>query len=133
MRQARERHAAHDVPGGLALARQALDVDPSNVEALEHIGNVLVTRQRRYGEGLALLERAVGLRPADPGLWYTLGWCREFAAHEMGRRSSGADVRPLYELAAEAFHRCLDLHPEGKLQGDAEDLLDHVENQLRSL
>jgi len=96
---------------------------------------VLVTRRRAYDEGLRLLERAVAIRNDDAGLWYGLGWCYEFAAHEQRRRpASGAvDVRPLYERAAAAFRRCLALRPEGKLQGDAEDLLDHVENQLASL
>ena len=41
-------------------------------------------------------------------------------------------TRKLYRDAYEAFRRCLALHPEGKLVGDAEDLLDHVENELRS-
>jgi hypothetical protein len=39
----------------------------------------------------------------------------------------------LYARAADGFRRCLVLHPEGKLQGDAEDLLDHVENELAAL
>jgi hypothetical protein len=41
--------------------------------------------------------------------------------------------RGLYERAADGFRRCLALHPDGKLQGDAEDLLDHVENELAAL
>jgi hypothetical protein len=94
----------------------------------------LITRSRKYAEGLALIERATSLRPEDAGIWYALGWCNEFAAHELHRRAStpGLDVRTLYERAAEAFHHCLALHPEGKLVGDAEDLLDHIENELRS-
>lgn len=96
----------------------------------------LITRRRQYAEGLACLERAVAARGDDAGLWYSLGWCYEFAAHEIARRRpSGVDLDPrvLYERAAEGFRRCLALHPEGKLQGDAEDLLDHVENELAAL
>jgi hypothetical protein len=107
-----------------------------HVEALEHLGTLLVTRRRQYEDGLAFVERAVDARPDDAGLWYSLGWVREFAAHELKRRptaSSSLDVRALYELAAEAFRRCLALQPDGKLQGDAEDLLDHVENELASM
>jgi hypothetical protein len=76
------------------------------------------------------------LHPDDAGLWYGLGWCTEFVAHEVRRRpqpDSDLDAAPLLERAAEAFRRCLALHPEGKLAGDAEDLLDHVDNELRSL
>ena len=78
-----------------------------------------------------MLERATELRPDDAGLWYSLGWSAEFAAHEAQRRGAGGvDVRDMYERAAEAFRRCIALAPEGKLLGDAEDLLDHVENEL---
>ena len=97
---------------------------------------MLVTRQHRFGEGLALVERAVELRPDDPGLWYALGWCAEFAAHESRRRprpGGDIDAPALLERAADAFRRCLALNPEGKLADDAEDLLDHVENELRSM
>jgi tetratricopeptide (TPR) repeat protein len=127
-----EAHTARDTARAIALAREAIEVDPHHVEALEHLGTLLITRRQRFGEGLAFVERAVAERPDDAGLWYSLGWCREFAAHEIARRGSGAslDPRVLYEAAADAFRRCLDLKPEGKLVGDAEDLLDHVENEL---
>jgi hypothetical protein len=39
----------------------------------------------------------------------------------------------LYSEAAHSFQRCLALHPDGKLRDDAEDLLDHVENELLAL
>ena len=100
------------------------------------LGTTLITRKQAYGEGLDCLERAAAAAPDDAGTWYALGWCYEFAAHEIARRRpSGVDldVRALYERAAEGFHRCLGLHPDGKLQGDAEDLLDHVENELAAL
>lgn len=104
-------------------------------EALEHAALLLVTRRHRYAEGLAHLARAVELRPADAGLWYALGWCSEFAAHELRRRTVDAslDPRELYERAKDAFERCLALHPEGKLEDDARDLLDHIENELASM
>lgn len=99
------------------------------------MATLLITRQRRYAEGLALIDHAVALRADDAGIWYAVGWCYEFVAHETGRRapSIDLDVRALYERAADAFRSCLALHPDGKLVGDAEDLLDHVENELRSL
>jgi tetratricopeptide (TPR) repeat protein len=118
-------------------AQRALALDPDFVEALEFVGTAFVARQRRFAEGLGLLDRAVALRPDDAGLWYARGWNYEFAAHEMRRRPSRearrVDLRTLYEEAVSSFRRCLSLHPEGKLVGDAEDLLDHVENELLGL
>ena len=133
--QALARAGERDTLGSIELAERAIAIEPAYAEALEHVGQLLVTRRRRYAEGLAYMERAAAARPDDAGLWYSLGWCCEFAAHELARRGDGDDAmdpRALYERAAEAFRRCLDLHPEGKLQGDAEDLLDHVENELLS-
>ncbi|HEX5479299.1 MAG TPA: hypothetical protein VFY79_06215 [Dehalococcoidia bacterium] len=129
-----ERAGARDTVGSIDLAQRAIALDPAYPEALEHAGQLLVTRRRRYAEGLAYMERAAAARPDDAGLWYSLGWCSEFAAHEIARRGGdeALDPRALYERAAEAFRLCLGLHPEGKLQGDAEDLLDHVENELLS-
>ncbi len=96
---------------------------------------MLITRRRKYDEGLELIERALALRSDDAGLWYSLGWLYEFAAHELHRRPLPCqrDPRTLYERAEEAFRTCLTMHPEGKLEGDAQDLLDHVENTLRAL
>jgi len=97
---------------------------------------MLVTRRRAFAEGLDCLERAASARADDAGTWYSLGWCYEFAAHETARRPPalpGLDPRALYERAAEGFRRCLALNPDGKLRGDAEDLLDHVENELAGL
>jgi len=133
--RALELHAARDTAGSIALTRAAIARDPSYAEALEHLAVLLVTRRRAYREGLDVIERAVAAREDDPGLWYTLGWCYEFAAHEIARRGSAdeqLDPHALYARAAEGFRHCLALHPEGKLVGDAEDLLDHVENELRS-
>ena len=134
-RRALERHTARETAASIDLTREALARDPSYAEALEHLAVLLVTRRGAYREGLAAIERAVATRHDDPGLWYTLGWCYEFAAHEIARRGSVDDQlepRALYERAAEGFRRCLALRPEGKLVGDAEDLLDHVENELRA-
>jgi tetratricopeptide (TPR) repeat protein len=128
-----EAHAARDTTRAIALAREAIDADPHHVEALEHLGTLLITRRQRYAEGLKFVERAVAEREDDAGLWYSLGWCREFAAHEIARRGGAGETlepRALYEAAADAFRRCLELKPGGKLVGDAEDLLDHVENEL---
>ena len=115
----------------MALTRRALALDPDCIEALEHLGMIYVSRRRRFDDGLALLQRAVELRPDDPGLWYSLGWCCEFAAQ--ATRGSGADgeaADALYARAADAFRRCLALRPAGKLADDATDLLEIVEVRL---
>ena len=133
--EAQVRQSAHEIAASLDLTRRALALDPDYVEALEQLATLLITRRRLYADGLAAIDRAIALRPDDAGIWYAVGWCYEFAAHEIQRRATDVDldVRTLYERAADAFRRCLDLHPDGKLVGDAEDLLDHVENELRSL
>lgn len=134
--ESRQAHAARDTPGAIELAREALAYNEDHPEALEHLATLLITRRQAYSEGLGLIERAAALRYDDAGAWYALGWLYEFAAHEIARRDHGRaplDVRTLYERAADGFRQCLALNPEGKLQGDAEDLLDHVENELDSL
>ena len=116
----------------MALTRRALALAPDYVEALEHLGMIYVSRRHRFDDGLALLWRAVEFRPDDPGLWYSLGWCCEFAAQATRRSPAGDDhtADELYRRAAYAFRRCLALHPTGKLADDAADLLELVENQL---
>lgn len=134
--KAQDAHTAGDIAHGLTLTREALALDGDLVEALEHLATVLITRKRQYGEGLNVIDRTLSLRPDDAGLWYSHGWLYEFAAHEMRRRSPagpGLEPRGLYEQAALSFRRCLSLKPTGKLVGDAEDLLDHVENELAQM
>jgi tetratricopeptide (TPR) repeat protein len=133
--EAQRMHASGDITGAIDMARRALELDPILVDALEYLATALITRRRRYAEGLELIERALAAESGDAGLWYAAGWNYEFAAHEIERRRSDPvlDPRSLYERAAEAFRRCLALKPEGKLVGDAEDLLDHVENKLASM
>lgn len=130
--EARRRQAAGDIAGAIDSAKQALSVAPSYAAAMEFLALALVTRKRAFGEGLAFADTAVSARPDDAGLWYTRGWCYEFAAHELrrGRGTSSRSTRDLYLVARDSFERCLALHPDGKLAGDAEDLLDHVENEL---
>lgn len=131
--EARRLHAAGDVAGGHEVAMQALTLDPNHVGALEFLATALVARRRQYQEGLALIDRAVAAAPDDAGVWYARGWCYEFAAHELQRRpNKDSTLAPvaLFTTAAESFHRCLALNPDGKLLDDAEDLLEHVENEL---
>lgn len=127
-------HVGRDIARSIEFARSAIDADPAYAEALEHLAMLLITRRAEYAEGLACIDRAAEARDDDAGLWYSLGWLYEFAAHEIARRGKDdatLEPRTLYERAADGFRRCLALDPEGKLRDDAEDLLDHVENELR--
>jgi len=124
LRQALESHGAGEIERALDQARQALELAPAFADARSYLGQTLVTRRARYAEGLAELERARGDAPDDPALQYTLGWCYEFVAHAVARRGEvGFDAEELYEKAAAALRRCLELQPEGKLKDDAADLL----------
>ena len=108
------RHSGGDIDGALVAARQALALAPGFGEAHAYVGNTLVTRKRRFADGLAALERAAELRPDDPAVLYTLGWCREFAAdaleHPKGAHQPVREDAPtLYARAREVLLRALAL------------------------
>ena len=124
LRAAMARHQQGDIAGALAEARRALALAPDFADARSYLGSTLVTRRGRYREGLAELERAREAAPDDPTVHYTLGWCYEFVAHSLARRPRpGLDPQALYRKAEASLRRCLELNPEGKIKGDAEDLL----------
>lgn len=118
------RHEEGDIAAALTEARQALELAPDFADARSYLGSTLITRQGRYAQGLAELERARETAPGDPAISYTLGWCYEFVAYRLSRRPQpGLDPQELY-LKAEAYlRRCLELKPNGKLKDDAQDLL----------
>ncbi len=127
LRAAMALHEQGDIAAALAEARQALELAPDYADARSYLGSTLVTRRGRYAEGLAELERARDAAPDDPAVYYTLGWCYEFAAHGISRRPrKGLDTRELYSKAEAYLRRCLELRPEGKLKDDAQDLLSSI-------
>ena len=73
-------------------------------EAWAYIGNTLVTRKRRFADGIAALELATTLCADDAAVWYTLGWCREYAANALARPKGGkvqaAALLPVITLQA---------------------------------
>src|SRR5262245_10183040 len=85
LKQAMALHSRGDVDAALATARQALARDQYFGEAWGYIGNTLVTRKRQFADGLEALERAAALCPQDAAIYYTLGWCREFAANALDK------------------------------------------------
>ena len=130
LRQAMALHSGDDIEGALAAGRRAIELAPDFGEAHAYLGNTLVTRRRRFADGIAAMERAATLLPDDAAVLYTLGWCREFVAHAL-ERPRGAhqpvdtDAATLYAQAREALLAALALDPDAGLRGDIEDIL-HV-------
>jgi len=138
LRHAMGLQAAGDVDAALEAARRLVARVPGYGEAWAYVGNTLVTRKRHFADGIAALELACTLRPDDPVLWYTLGWCREYAANALGRPKGGkaqstdqhvgVDAPTLYQQAKEAMLHALTLHPDEALRGDIHDILDVIAN-----
>ena len=136
LRAAMARHEEGDIEGALAEARAALELAPQFADARSYLGSTLITKQGRYAEGLAELERAREAALDDPALHYTLGWCYEFVAYRLARArrrtrggtAAGGGLEPaeLYHKAEASLRRCLELRPEAKLKDDAKDLLSSI-------
>ena len=132
LRAAMSLHEERDIDGALAEARAALALEPQFADARSYLGSTLITKQGRYAEGLAELERARETALDDPALHYTIGWCYEFVAYRITQRprrsAKGESLEPadLYRKAEASLRRCLELRPEGKLKDDAKDLLSAI-------
>ena len=131
LREAMRLHAQDEVDAALAAAETLVESVPDFCEAHSYLGNTLVTRKRRFADGLAALERAAALCPRDAGILYTLGWCREFVANALEKPRAPhqpveQDAATLYALTTEVLLRALDCDPEPGLRGDIEDILDVV-------
>ena len=122
-------HTAGEIDAALATAEEAVAAEPGFGGALSYLGNTLVTRKRRFADGLAALDRAVSAAPEDPAIVYTAGWCHEFVANAL-ERPKGAH-QPVAESAADLYAsaralmlRALELDPDTGLRADIEDILD---------
>jgi len=131
LRSAMTLHGLGQVDAALAIAEKIVQKWPAYGQALSYLGQTLVTRKRRFADGLTILERAVEAAPADPYILYTLGWCEEFVANALDR-PKGAH-QPVERRAADYYARAkthmlaaLALEPEDKLRGDVEDILDVI-------
>ncbi|MFN8639585.1 MAG: hypothetical protein U0360_09055 [Dehalococcoidia bacterium] len=136
LREALRLHTVERIDDALAAAEDALALDPTLADAHAYIGNTLVTRRRAYPEGIAALERAAALAPQDPTIWFTLGWCQEFAAnalaHPRGRRREdprGLVPDDLYGAAMRSMLHARTLDPDEALLGDIEDILDVISRE----
>ncbi len=126
-----ELHARGEIDAAIAAAGALTARAPDFCEAHAYLGNTLVTRRRRFADGLAALERAAALCPRDAAILYTLGWCREFAANALERPRAphqpvAQDAPALYAAATAVLRRALALGPEPGLRGDIEDILDVI-------
>lgn len=131
LREAMRLHAQDQVDAAIAAAETLVESVPDFCEAHAYLGNTLVTRRRRFADGLAALERAAALCPGDAAILYTLGWCREFVANALEKPRAPhqpveQDAATLYALTTEVMLRALTCDPEPGLRGDIEDILDVV-------
>jgi len=135
LRHAMSLHSRGEIDAALTVARDAVSQDPYYCEGWAYIGNTLVTRKRQFADGLEALERAASICPQDATIYYTLGWCREFAANALDKpkrsrphQAVPQDAETLYAMAKAAFLRGLQLDPDEGVRGDIEDMLDVIAN-----
>jgi tetratricopeptide (TPR) repeat protein len=135
LREALALHQSERIDDALAAADQAVALDPALASAYAYIGNTLVTRKRAFAEGIAALQKAADLAPQDPGIWFTLGWCQEYAANALGKPKGRSrhredtrrlDAASLYEASKQTMLHARTLNPEPSLLGDIEDILDVI-------
>ncbi|MSQ61458.1 MAG: hypothetical protein EXR43_02620 [Dehalococcoidia bacterium] len=130
LQRAMRSHAEGQIDAALAAARRAIALAPELAETHSYLGSTLITRKRRFVEGLRALEQASELAPDDPFIRYTLGWCYEYVAHELSPGAAPRGLPPrreLYRRAASELHACLAAGPGPDLRDDAEKLLERIE------
>ncbi len=131
LRRAMALHTDGAIDEALATAERAVERAPGFGEAYCYIGNTLVTRRRRFADGLVATARAVELSPDDAAILYTDAWCREFVANALERPKGAhqpveASAAQLYAEARTVLLRARTLDPERGLLADIEDILDVI-------
>jgi len=124
-------HSGGEIDAALAAAEESVALVPGYADAHAYLGNTLVTRKRRFRDGLAAMMRAAELAPGDAAILYTAGWCHEYVANALERprarhQQVEADAPSLYATAHQYFRRALAANPDAQLKGDIEDMLDVV-------
>lgn len=130
LRQVMQSHAGGDVD--LDAARRVVEQWPEYAQARSYLGQTLVTRKRKFADGLEELDRAVALGSDDAYILYTAGWCREFVANAMatgkgkGHQAVEGTPEEMYASANALFLEALDAleaDPDDQLLGDIQDML----------
>lgn len=62
--------------------RKILKEDPTNADALNALGYTLADRTNRFQEALALVQKALALRPGDPYIMDSMGWVEYRLGHD---------------------------------------------------
>jgi tetratricopeptide (TPR) repeat protein len=130
--EALNEHGAGKIDEAIARARRAISLAPDLHDPWVYLGTTLITRKLDFEAGLAALENALALAPDDPGVQYSAGWCYEFVAYRLSRKSGlpFRDPDELFRQAAEHLRRCIALDPEPGLKEDAQDLLRSIEDRI---
>jgi tetratricopeptide (TPR) repeat protein len=134
LRAVMQSHAGGEIDPAIAAVEQIVARWPAYAQARSYLGQTLVTRKRRFADGLAELDRAVEASDDDPYILYTAGWCREFVANALSRPKGGPhqpveeSAHVLYASAKVLFLRALRAQPDDQLQGDIEDMLTVISN-----
>ena len=119
------------VDQAIQAAEKLIERWPDFGQGLSYLGQTLITRKRKFADGLAMLARAVAAAPEDPYILYTAGWCEEFVADALerpkGAHQAVVETAPqLYGRARASMIAALALDPDEKLRGDVEDILDVI-------
>ena len=134
LRGAMQLHAAGDISTAVEQVRGIVADHPEFAAGYSYLGQTLVTRQRKFGEGLDYLKMAVKFDPVDAYILYTAGWCSEYIANALERpkfsfQAPTETPQELYEKARALFLDALAVlgeQPDDALKGDVEDMLDVV-------
>lgn len=134
LRAVMDAHSRGEIDAALDVVAAIIERWPEYGQARSYLGQTLVTRKRRFADGLAELDRAVEVGGDDPYILFTSGWCREFVANAMAKSRGGAHQpvaqtsAQLYDSARAMLLRAHQSDPDDALVGDIEDMLDVVAN-----
>ena len=134
LREAMQLHAAGDISTAVAQVREIISNNPEFAAGHSYLGQTLITRQRKFKEGLDYLKKAVKSDSSDAYILYTAGWCSEYIANALERPKFSFQTpveapQELYKQARALFLDALAVlaeQPDDALKGDVEDMLDVV-------
>jgi tetratricopeptide (TPR) repeat protein len=113
-------------PGDAArLLEPIVTLEPENYHAVRVLGRCYV-QLGRVSEGLALVKRAIGMRPEDTEAWFTLVWCLSEGGSD--RLGGVWDRLPAGALDEARFLRCRGIWAEAS--GDPDEARRACESAL---